>query len=73
MRITIAYSKIEKAKTSVGYKDAYQRETLTKWPVWLPFWIAGKGQNRSRVETLNERLQSRYSISNNWLVTHQSS
>ena len=30
MRLTIAYSKIKKAKSSVGYKNAYQRETLTK-------------------------------------------
>ena len=36
MRLEIAYSKIKKAKSSVVNKDAYQRETLTKWPVQLP-------------------------------------
>ena len=36
MRLTIAYSRIKKAKSSVVNKDAYQRETLTTWPVRLP-------------------------------------
>ena len=35
--LTIAYSKIKKTKSS--NKDAYQRETLTKWPVRLPLTL----------------------------------
>ena len=39
MRLTIAYSKIKKAKSSVGYnKDTYQRETL-----WVTRSTALKG------------------------------
>ena len=39
MRLTIAYSKIKKAKSSVN-KNAYQREALTKWPFRLPLSLS---------------------------------
>ena len=35
MRLAIVHSEIKKAKSSVVDKDAHQRETITKWPIWL--------------------------------------
>ena len=73
MRLTIAYFKIKKAKSSVIYNDTHQRETLSERPIRLPLNLKKNGHSSSVMFGSEEESQAELELrgDNCMLLAHR--